>query len=139
MNSQGSNQFFRDSKPWGLMLILTLCGFVVLAAPITARSEGLLWSEGTKLNLVDLIADWTAYRDHDVVVEGQLHCVDRNYCDLIPASGLRRTVFVNISHLGKEKRDYLQINCSEKNCLAGVFGSVGSWELYAFAVQEADS
>jgi hypothetical protein len=136
MNSQENTPSSSGSKLCRLMLVLTLHGFVVLAGPVSARSAGLDPVEGIELDLSDLIADWKAYRDLDVVVSGQLHCVDRTYCDLIPASGLRRTVFVNISHLGEEKRTYLQTKCSEEDCLMGVFASVGSWELYAFTVRE---
>jgi hypothetical protein len=106
-----------------------------MAGPIRAR-EGLDGVE--RIELTDLIANWRSYRDQDVVVQGQLHCVDDTYCDLISTVGSRRTVFVNISHLAEAKRNRLLINCSEKNCYIGVFAWVGSWELHAIAVQEPD-
>jgi hypothetical protein len=139
MNSQGSTQSSPGLKLWRLILILTVYGLVVLTAPLGARGGGLDRVEGIELDLPDLIADWAAYRDLDVVVQGQFHCVNETFCDLIPASGLRRTVSVNISHLEKEKRNYLQISCSQQDCLMSIFATVGSWELYAFSVQKIGS
>jgi hypothetical protein len=138
MNPQ-YNALLSRLKFWRVARGLALCGLLVPTVATLARAEEQNPECYIALDLDKLIKDWKVYQNVDVLVKGRLHCVDQSYCDLVPASGVSRTVFVRISDIDESQKRHLEASCLESDCLVSVFGWVGTWQLYALAVQDSGS
>jgi hypothetical protein len=66
--------------------------------------------------LSDIILDWDAYEGYQIAVEADIKCDSEDYCFLLVAPRIRRSVTVDIAMLTVVEKQFLIDNCYDATC-----------------------
>jgi len=118
--------------------ILAVCTASLLIGSPVARSEEFVRDSGPKLDVVDLVINWSSFQHKVVSVAGRVRCENEDYCWLQGVPELSRVASMDISSLPPADKRHLVLGCHVQPCEILFQGEVHDDDISALLIDKFD-